>query len=92
MSNKVVRKSKVGPLLKEDHLSPLPLPTGESPADSLNIIWRKNDVFMDVGYYCIASGVMVMWPSIMLCLWIAYATNDRDVLLLGEPFFLSPLR
>ena len=84
MNNKVARKSKVGPLLKEDYLSPLPLPTGELPADSLNIIWRKNNVFMDVGYYCIASGVMVMWPSMMLCLWIAYATNDPDVLLLGN--------
>ena len=91
MNSKVARKSKVGPLLKEDYLSPLPLPTGELPADSLNIIWRKNNVFMDVGYYCIASGVMVMWPSMMLCLWIAYITNDPDVLLLGGAILSVPI-
>jgi hypothetical protein len=32
----------------------------------LNVIWRKNDVFLDVGSYSIGSAVMVMWPMVML--------------------------
>jgi hypothetical protein len=34
----------------------------EKPSDVLNVIWRKNDVFLDVGSYSIGSAVMVMWP------------------------------
>ncbi|EPN01379.1 hypothetical protein A259_26952 [Pseudomonas syringae pv. actinidiae ICMP 19070] len=28
---------------QNDYLAPLPLPTGQQPVDSLNIIWRKNE-------------------------------------------------
>ncbi|EPM97770.1 hypothetical protein A258_07901, partial [Pseudomonas syringae pv. actinidiae ICMP 19104] len=34
---------------QNDYLAPLPLPTGQQPADSLNIIWRKNEVYLDIG-------------------------------------------
>jgi hypothetical protein len=38
----------------------------------LNIIWRKNEVFMDIGSYSIGSAVMVMWPTLMVFLGLAY--------------------
>ncbi len=53
---------------QRDYLAPLPIPTGEQPADVLNTIWRKNEVFLDIGSYSIGSGVMVLWPMIMLYL------------------------
>jgi len=53
-------------LSQVDCLSPLPIPTGEKPTDILNNIWRKNDVYMDVGSYAIGSVVMVLWPSFLL--------------------------
>jgi hypothetical protein len=43
----------------------LPIPTGRKPSDVLNIIWRKNKVFIDIGNYSIGSAVMVIWPSLM---------------------------
>lgn len=58
--------SKKGLFSQEDYLAPLPIPTGEEPTDILNNIWRKNDVYMDVGTYAIGSVVMVIWPSLLL--------------------------
>ena len=34
---------------RNDYLAPLPIPTGEKPSDVLNTIWRKNEVFLDIG-------------------------------------------
>ncbi|MGE1157096.1 hypothetical protein ACQJ1Y_28540, partial [Pseudomonas kitaguniensis] len=47
-------------LSRNDYLAPLPIPTGEKPADVLNTIWRKNEVFLDIGNYSIGSAVMVI--------------------------------
>ncbi|KAA0945981.1 hypothetical protein FQ182_14910 [Pseudomonas sp. ANT_H4] len=38
---------------RNDYLAPLPIPTGEKPSDVLNTIWRKNEVFLDIGNYSI---------------------------------------
>ena len=40
-----------GVFSQQDYLAPLPIPTGKTPVDMLNIIWRKNDVFLDVGNF-----------------------------------------
>ena len=48
---------------RNDYLAPLPIPTGRKPSDVLNIIWRKNEVFLDIGNYSIGSAVMVLWPE-----------------------------
>ena len=53
--------SKKGLLSQQNYLAPLPIPTGKKPKDLLNIIWRKNDVFLDVSNYSIGSAVMVIW-------------------------------
>ena len=63
-------------LSRNDYLAPLPIPTGEKPQDVLNIIWRKNEVFLDVGNYSIGSAVMVLWPGVMLFLSLAYGFRN----------------
>ncbi len=61
---------------QRDYLAPLPIPTGEKPADVLNTIWRKNEVFLDIGSYSIGSGVGVLWPLVMMFLGFAYGFRD----------------
>ena len=61
---------------RSDYLAPLPIPTGEKPSDVLNTIWRKNEVFLDIGNYSIGSAVMVLWPMAMLFLLMSYITPD----------------
>ncbi|SDV05492.1 hypothetical protein [Pseudomonas mucidolens] len=61
---------------RNDYLSPLPIPTGEKPSDVLNTIWRKNEVFLDIGNYSIGSAVMVLWPMVMLFLGLAFAFRN----------------
>ncbi|PWE47869.1 hypothetical protein [Pseudomonas prosekii] len=61
---------------RNDYLSPLPVPTGRKPSDVLNIIWRKNAVFLDIGNYSIGSAVMVLWPGVMLFLSMAYGFRN----------------
>ena len=61
---------------QRDYLAPLPIPTGEQPADVLNTIWRKNEVFLDIGSYSIGAGVMVLWPLVMMFLGFAYGFRD----------------
>ncbi|MGE1157057.1 hypothetical protein ACQJ1Y_28330, partial [Pseudomonas kitaguniensis] len=46
-------------------------------------IWRKNEVFLDIGNYSIGSAVMVIWPVVMLFLGLGYFLNDLDALILG---------
>ncbi|MGE1156996.1 hypothetical protein ACQJ1Y_28000, partial [Pseudomonas kitaguniensis] len=66
-------------LSRNDYLAPLPIPTGEKPSDVLNTIWRKNEVFLDIGNYSIGSAVMVLWPMVMLFAFMGYLfRNDQD--------------
>ena len=39
--------TRSGPLWQDDYLAPPAIPTGEKPSDVLNVIWRKNEVFID---------------------------------------------
>ena len=61
---------------RDDYLAPPAVPTGQPPRDVLNTIWRKNEVFIDIGDYSIGSAVMVIWPSLMLYLLLAYFTRN----------------
>ncbi|WPN49744.1 hypothetical protein [Pseudomonas sp. P8_241] len=63
-------------LSRNDYLAPLPIPTGEKSCDVLNIIWRKNEVFLDVGNYSIGSAVMTIWPGVMLFILMNYINPD----------------
>ncbi len=62
--------SRKGLLSQDNYLAPPHIPTGQQPKDVLNIIWRKNDVFLDIGDYSVGSFVMIAWPLILLCLWL----------------------
>ncbi|KAF0862282.1 hypothetical protein [Pseudomonas sp. LD120] len=64
---------------RKDYLAPLPVPTGQKPSDMLNIIWRKNEVFLDIGNYSIGSAVMGLWPLVMLSAFMGYLfRHDHD--------------
>jgi len=83
-------RSRRGFLSREDYLAPPAIPTGQSPKDVLNTIWRKNDVFLDIGSYSIGSFVMVLWPVVLLCLFMIYIDRHSETLLatIGLSLFL----
>ncbi|MEO8645826.1 hypothetical protein, partial [Pseudomonas sp.] len=68
---------------RNDYLAPLPIPTGRKPSDVLNTIWRKNEVFLDVGNYSIGSAVMVMWPTLMVFVLMGYITPEPGMIWIG---------
>jgi hypothetical protein len=76
MSTPAAGSTKKRIFSRDDYLAPLPVPTGERPCDALNTIWRKNEVFLDIGNYSIGSAVMVLWPGLMLFLSIAYGLRN----------------
>jgi hypothetical protein len=47
---------KTGLLWKQEHLSPLPIPTGEPAADVLGMIWRKSETYLDIGSLSLSAG------------------------------------
>jgi len=59
-------RSRKGLFSRDDYLAPPAVPTGQPPRDVLNTIWRKNEVFLDIGDYSIGSFVMLLWPGVML--------------------------
>ena len=61
---------------RNDYLAPLPIPTGEEPCDVLTIIWRKNEVFVDIGNYSIGAAVMTIWPMMVLFALMSYITPE----------------
>ncbi|MEG1039656.1 MAG: hypothetical protein RSE94_07025 [Pseudomonas sp.] len=67
---------------RNDYLAPLPIPTGRKPSDVLNIIWRKNVVFLDIGNYSIGSAVMMI--SLMGILFtLMYCITSNSIILGG---------
>ncbi len=82
---------------RDDYLAPLPVPTGEKPEDVLNTIWRKNDVFIDIGNYSIGSAVMVLWVGIMVFLSMSFFTRNiapdfsQDILVVGAVIMALPI-
>ncbi|MBU3056397.1 hypothetical protein [Pseudomonas indica] len=67
--------SRSGPLWQDDYLAPPAIPTGERPADVLNVIWRKNEVFLDIGSWALGSAVMVIWPNVMLAIYLFHISG-----------------
>ena len=91
MSVPAAGTSKKGVFSQQDYLAPLPIPTGEKPVDVLNTIWRKNEIFIDVGNYNIGSAMMILWPMIVMFMSIAYITDDISNFLLGACIMVIPL-
>jgi len=65
---------KQGLLWKQEHLAPLPIPTGQPASDLMNIIWRKNDVYMDIGSFVMGAGWMMLHMLSVLILAVAIWT------------------
>tara|TARA_R110000751_G_scaffold58906_2_gene124006 strand:- start:1304 stop:2257 length:954 start_codon:yes stop_codon:yes gene_type:complete len=63
-----------GLLSKQEHLAPLPIPTGQPARDLMNIIWRKNDVYMDIGSFVMGAGWMMLHMLSVLILAVALWT------------------
>src|SRR5690606_21914323 len=61
---------------QDDYLAPPHTPTGQPAKDVLNTIWRKNDVYLDIGSYSIGSAVMVIWPALLMYLMVGSNTGD----------------
>ncbi|MBK5535230.1 hypothetical protein JFT91_22015 [Pseudomonas sp. TH08] len=82
--------SRKGLLSREDYLAPPAVPTGQPPKDVLNTIWRKNEVFLDIGSYSIGSAVMVIWPVLLLCIWLVHHERNSGIFweALGLSFFM----
>ncbi|MEB0048853.1 hypothetical protein QN373_26315, partial [Pseudomonas sp. Dout3] len=80
MSTPPAGTTKKRMLSRNDYLAPLPIPTGRKPSDVLNIIWRKNEVFLDIGNYSIGSAVMVMWPTLMVFVLMGYITPEPGMI------------
>ena len=91
MSVPVAGTSKKSLFSQQDYLAPLAIPTGESAVDMVNVIWRKGDVYLDIGSYSISSGMLILWPMIMLFISLAFMMNDRDVILYGACILAIPM-
>ena len=91
MSMPVAGTSKKSLFSQQDYLAPLAIPTGESAVDMVNVIWRKGDVYLDIGSYSISSGMLILWPMIMLFISLAFMMNDRDVILYGACILAIPM-
>ncbi|PWB30459.1 hypothetical protein DCO48_20570 [Pseudomonas sp. SDI] len=64
---------------QNDYLAPLPLPTHQNPEDSLNVIWRKSSVLLDVGNYAVGAAVFTIWPQVVLYSALAYCFSDEFI-------------
>ncbi|SDS61009.1 hypothetical protein SAMN05216198_2337 [Halopseudomonas litoralis] len=82
MTQAAAGTSKKGLFSRDDYLAPPHISTGQPPRDMLNIIWRKNDVFLDIGSYSIGSALMVIWPVFLIFALAIY--NERNE---GEYFW-----
>lgn len=79
--------TKHGLLWKQEHLSPLPIPTGQPASDILGMIWRKNDVYLDVGSLSLAGGWVTLYMGTLLIGgFLAYALGRGDYLLFSMIF------
>ncbi|WP_372877225.1 hypothetical protein [Pseudomonas sp.] len=68
-----------GLLWKQEHLAPMPIPTGQPASDLMNIIWRKNEAYLDIGSFAMAAGWLTLHMGTVLVVaisaWVA-STGD----------------
>ncbi len=63
--------TKQGLLWKQEHLAPLPIPTGQPASDLMSIIWRKNQVFLDIGSFAMGAGWLTLHALTFLIVTVA---------------------
>lgn len=59
-------EGNTGLLWRQEHLSPLPIPTGEAASDVLGMIWRKNDIYMDIGSVSLSAGWVTLYSMTLI--------------------------
>ena len=73
-----------GMFWRQEHLSPLPIPTGQPASDPMNIIWRKNPVYLDIGSFAMAAGWLTLHMGTVLILVILmWRLLNNDYLMTG---------
>ena len=89
-----------GFLRQQEHLAPLPIPTGQPPQDLMNIIWRKNSVYLDIGSFAMGGGWMTLhggtlifisatlWTAWMGDYWLSLAFLAFSSVLMGVLWYL----
>src|SRR5690606_10628434 len=55
-----------GLLWKQEHLSPLPIPTGEPASDVLGIIWRRTNTYLGIGSLSISGGWLALYSMSLM--------------------------
>ena len=94
------KKSVLG-LATENFLAPLPLPTGRKPNNTMGMVWRINDTYMDVSD-CTPGAVVATVHFTLVCTllilwWIIYYMGGVDIfmnfggLLLISVFVFLPI-
>ncbi|MFP3516207.1 hypothetical protein SB766_08420 [Pseudomonas sp. SIMBA_077] len=68
---------KKGLMSQQDYLAPLPIPTGQKPVDMVNMVWRKNDVFIDIGNFNVGGAVMSLW--FMSIFFLGFGFGFRNI-------------
>ena len=61
-----VGATRAGLLWKQQHLSPLPIPTGEPASDVLGMIWRKNEAYLDIGGLSLSAGWVTLYSMSLI--------------------------
>jgi len=70
----------LGLLRKQEHLAPLPIPTGQPASDLMSIIWRKNPVFLDIGSFSMGAGWLTLHMGTFLFVAVAvWAALGGDI-------------
>lgn len=82
-----------GLLWRQEHLAPLPIPTGQPASDVLGMIWRKNEVFLDIGSLSLSGGWMTLHTMSLFVGWFILFTLFSFGIKYGayEGFFISLL-
>lgn len=74
---KASQETRQGFFWRQQHLSPLPIPTGQAPSDLLNLIWRKTPVYLDIGSFPMGSGWLTLhamtFVIVAVSVWAAWS-------------------
>jgi hypothetical protein len=72
-------EAEQGLFWKQEHLAPLPIPTGQPASDLINIIWRKNEIYLDIGSFAMAAGWLTLHclsaMFLTIFIWVALTTS-----------------
>jgi hypothetical protein len=68
-------KTRQGLLWKQQHLAPPAVPTGQPAQDLLSLIWRKNDIYLDIGSFAMSAGWMTLHAMTFVFLFSSFCIS-----------------